>query len=98
MTSTHLDSHTNMVVVGQHATIINIPGKSADVRPLLSDCSKLEAVLIVDAVVVYDCPHTLETFIIVVKNGLYVYSMMNNFIPPFVMREEGLKVNSVPKI
>ena len=66
MTSTQLDSHTNMVVVGQHATIINIPGKSADVRPLLSDCSKLEAVLIVDAVVVYDCPHTLEIFILVV--------------------------------
>ena len=66
--------------------------------PFSCDCSKLEAVRIVDAVVVYDCPHTLETFIIVVKNGLYVYSMMNNFIRPFVMIEAVLKVNVVTKI
>ena len=43
-----------MVVVSQHATIINRSGKSADVRPFLSDCSKLEAVPIVDDVVAYD--------------------------------------------
>ena len=87
-----------MVVVGQHVTIINISGKSADVRPLPSDCSKLKAVPIIDAVVSYDSPHRLETFILVVRNGLYVNSMMNNLIPPFVMREAGLKVNDVPKI
>ena len=67
-------------------------------RQFSSDCSKLEAVPIVDAVVAYDCPHTLETFIIVVRNGFYIHSMMNNLIPPFVMREAGLKVIDVPKI
>ena len=48
-----------MVVVGKYATIINQSGKSANVRPFSSDCSKLEAVPIVDAVVEYDIPHTL---------------------------------------
>ena len=67
-------------------------------RPLSSDCSKLEAVPIVNAVVAYDFPHTLETLIIFVRNVLYVHSMVNNLIPPFVMREAGLKVNDVPKI
>ena len=66
--------------------------------PFLSDCSKLEAVPIVDAVVAYDFPHTLETFILVARNGLYVHSMINILIPPFVMREAGFKVNDVPKI
>ena len=59
-------------------------------RPFSSDCSKLEAFTIFDAVVAYDRPHTLEKFILVVRNGLYFHSMMNNFIPPFVMREAGL--------
>ena len=66
MTSTQIKSHVNMVVVGQHATIINQSGKSADMRTFLSDCSKLEAVPIFDDVVAYDCPHTLETFIPIV--------------------------------
>ena len=66
MTSTQLYSHSNMVVVGKYATIINRSGNSADVRPFSSDCSKLEAVPIVDAVVAYDFPLALETFILVV--------------------------------
>ena len=73
ITSTQLDSNANMVVVGQHSNIINWSGKSADVSPFSIDCSKLEAVLIVDAVVEYYFPHTLETFILVVRNGLYVH-------------------------
>ena len=56
MTSTQLDSHANTVVVGQNYTIINQSGNSANVRKLSSDCSKSEAVPIVDAVVAYDCP------------------------------------------
>ena len=67
-------------------------------RPFSSDCSKLEAVPIVYDVVSYDCPQTLETFILVVQNGLYVHSMMNNLIAPFLMKESGLKFNGVPKI
>ena len=98
MTSTQIDSHANMVFLGQHATIINQSGNSDNVRPFLSDCSKLQAVLIVDAVVAYDCPQKLETFIIVLRNVFYVHSMMNNLIPPFVIRMAGLKVNDVPKI
>ena len=52
--STQLDSHANMVVVGKHATVFGHSGKSADVRPFSSDCSKLESVPIVDAAVAYD--------------------------------------------
>ena len=98
MNSTQIDSNTNMVVVGKYDTIINQSGKSANVRPLLSECYKLEAVPIVDAGVAYDCPHALQTFILIVKNGAYVHSMMNNLIPLFVMRDVGLKVNITPKI
>ena len=53
-TTTQLDSHANMVVAGGHATVFGKSGKSCDVRPFSSDCSKLESVPIVDAAVAYD--------------------------------------------
>ena len=67
-------------------------------RPFSSDYSKLEVVPIVDSVVAYDFPHALDTFILVLRNGLYVHSLIHNLIPPFVMREVVIKVNGVPKI
>ncbi len=53
-TTTQLDSHANMVVVGRQATVFGRSGKKADVRPFSSDCSKLESVPIVDAAIAYD--------------------------------------------
>ena len=97
-TSTQLDSHANMAVVEDHATIFSRSGRKADVKPFASDCSKLESVPIVDAAVAYDCPHSMKTYILAFRNALHVPSMNHNLISPFVMREVGLIVNDVPKI
>ena len=97
-TTTHLDSHANMVMAGRHATIISKSGKSADVRPFSKDCSKMMAVPIVDVAVAYDHPYSLKTYIFVMKNTLYVPSMNHNLVPPFILREAGLVVNDVSKI
>ena len=40
----------------------------------------------------------MRTYILTVKNALYVPSMSHNLIPPFIMREAGLVVNDVPRI
>ncbi len=97
-TSTQLDSHANMVVVGGHASVFGNSGKSADVRPFSNDCSKLESVPIVDAAMAYDCPYSMKTYILAVKNALHVPSMEHNLVPPFILREAGLTVNDVLKI
>ena len=97
-TLTQLDSHANMVVVGSHASVFGHSGKSADVRPFSSDCSKLKSVPIVDAAMAYDCPYSMKTYILAVKNALHVPSMEHNLVPPFILREAGLVVNDVPKI
>ena len=73
MASIELDYHANMVVLCQHDAIINQLGKNADVRPFSSYCSKLESVPNIYDVVVYDWLHTLETFILIVQNLLYVH-------------------------
>ena len=96
--STQLDSHANMVVVGENATIIAPTGKTADVRPFSEDLSRMESVPIVDAAMAYDCPFSGETFILAMRNVLYVKSMQYNLIPPFLMEEAGLVVNTRPKI
>ena len=98
MNSTQLYSHTNMVVAGKHATIINKYGKSVDVRPFSRDCSKLEAVPIVDSIIAYEYPYSMNAYFLVMSNFLYVPSIQNNLILSFVMREVGLIINDVPKI
>ena len=95
---TELDSHANMVVVGQHAFIINNTGKTAEVSPFTSSYDSLKNVPIVDAIIAYDCPITRKAYLLVCHNALYVSSMKHNLIPPFIMREANLIVNDVPKI
>ena len=96
--TTELDSHANMVVVGQQATVISDSGTYAEVKAFADDCKTLERVPIVDAAIAYDCPSTHETFILIVRNALLVRSMAHNLIPPFIMREAGIEVNDVPRI
>jgi hypothetical protein len=84
--------------VGQHAAVINHTGKSARVNQFLSDCKSLDNVPIVDALIKYVCPYTDTPYLLVIRNALYIPSMENNLIPPFVMREAGLVVNDTPKI
>ena len=95
---TELDSHANMVVVGQHAFIINNTGKTAEVSPFTSSYDALKNVPIVDAIIAFNCPVTNKAYLLVCYNALYVSSMIDNLIPPFIMREANLMVNDVPKI
>ena len=51
-----------------------------------------------DAVIEYDCPHSKDTQLLVVRNDLCVPSMDHNLVPPFVLREAVLILNDMPKI
>ena len=96
--TTELDTHANMVVMGEQATIISQSGTFAEVKAFSDDCKKLERVPIIDAGFAYDCPYTMKTYLLIVRNALHVKSMKNNLIPPFIMREAGHVVNDVPRI
>jgi hypothetical protein len=94
---TELDSHANMPVVGRHAYLISDTGRVADVSPFTPDYSSMQ-LRIVDAAVQYNCPYDGESYILVIRNALYVPSMKNNLLPPFVLRQAGLQLNDTPKI
>jgi hypothetical protein len=93
---TKLDSHANMPVVGRHAYIISDQGRLADVSPFTPDYAPMQ-IRIVDAAVQYDCPYSGKSYILVLRNTLYVPSMKHNLLPPFVLREAGMKLNDTPK-
>ena len=95
---TELDSHANMCVIGQHSLVIQHSGRHADVNTFSPSVESLYKVPIVDAAIAYDCPYSSKTYIHVVRNALYVPSMHNNLIPPFVIREACVEVSEVPKI
>jgi hypothetical protein len=44
------------------------------------------------------CPYTDTPYILIVRNALSVPSMKNNLVPPLIVREAGVQVNSTPKI
>ena len=94
---TELDSHANMPVVGRHAYIISDTGRMADVSPFTPDYASMQ-LRIVDAAVQYDCPYDGQSYILVIRNTLYVPSMKNNLLPPFILRQAGIKLNDTPKI
>jgi hypothetical protein len=58
----------------------------------------LNEVPIDDVIIAYDCPRTSKVFFLVATNVLYVDSMENNLIPPFVLREAGILVHDIPTI
>ena len=92
-----LDSHANMPVVGKYAYIIAETRKKVDVSLITPDY-KLLTVPLVDATVKYNNPYNGKSYILGLRNALYVPSMEHNLIPPFMLREMGVTVNDIPKI
>jgi hypothetical protein len=96
---TELDSHANMVVLGKNCFIFdNVHGRTCEVEPFDRTLGTAKHVPIVDAAISYDCPYTHHTTLLIVRNALYIPSMFNNLIPPFILREAGIKVKDIPKI
>ena len=92
-----LDSHANMPVVGKEALIVEQSGKTVEVSPFTPDYKPIK-VEVVNAVMQYDSPLDGREYMLVIQNALYVPSMSNNLIPPFIMRENGIIVNECAKI
>ena len=86
-----------MVVVGSQATLFHTC-RTSEVRSFSDEVKKLESVSIVNSDLAYDCPKTLNTYLLIVKNSFHIPSMQHNSIPPFIMWEAGREVNDVPMI
>ena len=94
---TELDSHANMSVIGINAYILSKIGETVDVALFTPDYKPI-SVELVDAALKYECPYSGETKILIIRRGLYVPSMTQKLLPPFMLREAGIIINEVPRI
>ena len=95
--TTELDSHVNMIVMGKQAFLLSNSVQSVDVKAFPEVVDGLYKVPIVDAVIAYNFPHTGETLLIVLRNFLCVLVMDHNLFLTFILHEAGLVVNNTPK-
>ena len=93
-----LDLHANMVVLGWNAFIFESSGRTCNVRPFSDELGIAKDVPIVDGAIAVDCHTTGETKLLMVRNALYLPSLVHNLIPLFIMRAGGVTVNDVPCI
>jgi len=99
MPRTELDRHANMIVVGKNAFVFSrVIGRTCEVTPFSSELGTVKEVPIVDAAIAYHCQFTNETFVLIVRNALYIHNMDHNLVPPFILREAGVLINDVPRI
>ena len=75
---TDMDFHANMVVLDKYSFIFESTGKTCNVRPLFEDIGIAEDVPIVEGAIAYDDPDIVKTYIILVRNPLYVLSIDSN--------------------
>ena len=87
-----------MCVLGKQCQILSKSGRSVDVGAFTESAGGLNQVPIVDAMLAYDCKRTNQVYLLVLRNVLYIESMDNNLIPPFILREAGCIVNERAKI
>ena len=67
-----------MIVLGIQALIINQTGQSTEVSAFSSEVEGISKVLIVDAVVAYDCPYIGKTYLLLMRNEFYIASIRHN--------------------
>ena len=92
-----LDTYVNMPVVGRYLYVISDTGQIADVNPFTPDYQSMK-IPIVYAAIQYNCPCSGVSYIFVIKNEFHVPSMSNNVLPPFILKESGVRVSDTPKI
>ena len=92
-----LDSHADSPVVGKHAIILNKTGKQVKVSGFTDKLGSAIPVDVVDAALMYDCSYTGRSYLMVIRNALYVKEMNVSLIPPFVMRLADIIIDECPK-
>ena len=86
-----------MPVAGRNCYILSDLGKYINVSLFTPAYKALQAPM-VDAPIQYDSPYDGKSYILVIQNALHVCSMMNNLLPPFMLKEAGVEVNDKAKI
>ena len=75
-----------MCVLGKHCFLLTelSTARKVSVGAFTEAAGGLEAVPIVDAMLAYDCQRTNQVYLLVLRNVLYIESMDDNLLTPFI--------------
>ena len=86
-----------MTVLGRKCYNLRLKSEKCSVSAFTDNVGTLPNVIMVDAVLAYDCLEAAKTIYLVFFNALYRPSMHHHLIPPFIIREAGVEVDKFPK-
>ena len=93
-----LDSHADTCVFGKYCRVLQTYSHTLDVTGFHSSMNTLKNVHIACVCVAYDCLTTMNSFILVFDQCLYIPSLDVNLICVDQLRDHGLRVNDIPLI
>lgn len=91
-----LDSHCDTCSFGRDAVLVYDTGHTVSVEPFISSLGKVTKVPIGTVAIAYDCPSTLQTYILYFHQSLYFKDMQRHLISPAQMRHNQVVVNETP--
>ena len=95
-TTAELDSHADTCAVGSSAYIVHNTGHTVTVHPFTSGLRSLNQVPIVTAAIAYDCPQTLNTYVLFLHQALHIPQLQSHLLCPNQLRSNGITVNDTP--
>jgi len=93
-----LDSHADTCVFGKYCRVLQTYSHTLDVTGFHSSMNTPKNVHIACVCVAYDCMTTMNSFILVFDQCLYIPSLDVNLICVDQLRDHGLRVNDIPLI
>jgi hypothetical protein len=97
-TRSDLDSHADTCCVGSNAYIHHDSTcKTVKVQPFLNSLGSAKKTPIVSASVVYDCPFTLQAYLLHIHQALYFKELEHNLINPNQCRLNDVIIDECPK-
>ena len=91
-----LDSNANMVVI-RNGTMLREARWYAEVVPFTPNYKSLHCVSMLDACVEYHNAYSGETFLFAFHNTLYIPTMDDNLLPPFIFSKARIEINTILK-
>jgi len=93
-----LDSHVDTCIFGKLCRVLHTYSHTLDVTGFHSSMNALKNVHIACACVAYDCATTMNTYILVFDQCLFIPSLDLNLLCVDQLRENDIKVNDIPLI
>ena len=92
-----LDLHADSPVVGKHTQILRRTGRRVKVSGFTDQLGDPIPVDVVDAAMMYNCEYSGNSYLMVIRNALYLKQMESTLIPPFMMRVAGIEIDKCQK-